>query len=149
MALQIPELFTAYKRESLEVCNGYAYSSALPVIERFADWKRDSWASADQHSCGSALPISKYFADWIRDYCAAANLLPGNMAFLIAEHFTASKRDSKEGDNGPLTGLHYAYLNDSQTESAIPEQQQLHLLPGWTAHIWLFRSLKTRFVKSN
>ena len=97
MALQKPERFTAWKRNSREVCNRHAYNSALSIFERFADWKRDSWASADQHSCGSELPIHKCFAAWIRDSCAWANLRLGLW--------------------------HSSKLNISQPENAIPKKE--------------------------
>ena len=68
------------------------------------------------------------------------------MALLITELFEAWIRDSWEVHNRPPYRAALPYLNDSDSENSIPENQQINPLRDDPAHFWTFPSPNKRFL---
>ena len=99
-------------------------------IYLFGLGKRNFWTSANRPPSRTTLPIYERLATWKRDSWASANRPSSTMPLLISERFAARNVIPEEQLIDTVAGLHYTYLNDSQTYNAISEHQQIDPLSG-------------------
>ena len=119
---------------------------SLPLCERLATWKRDSWASANRPSCTMVLLIFERSATWKRVSLVVANRPPYKMELPKFQRHAAGKRHPEHHKIKVFSFRQWPYLNISQPESAILQNQKTDPLQICTAHIWKFHSFKKYFL---
>ena len=112
--------FRSLKSPFLTISKSTHLQFGTTQSEPLVVWKRNSWTSSNRPPCRTPVPIYEW----------------SKLENTIPEHQQIEVHSCR----------HYPYLNVSQREYAIPYNSKSTSLPDLTAHIWTFRTLKTRLL---